>query len=172
MMTIKSIGMALCSITAALSVLLTGAPEPDSASLFEAESEGTAVSSAQSEISAPAEQDSNEEAQSSLPTEVVMEPEPVSSRGQSATSDSTPGEPAEDTDTTASEAVLQEVSTDLSAEMNTEDAAANEEPASPAPALMSLDTPPYITDELAHLLATNQADSSALVKLQKYRGMF
>ena len=35
----------------------------------------------------------------------------------------------------------------------------NEEPASPAPALMSLDTPPYITDELAHLLATNQADS-------------
>ena len=40
MMTIKSIGMALCSITAALSVLLTGAPEPDSAGLFEAESEG------------------------------------------------------------------------------------------------------------------------------------
>ena len=34
MMTIKSIGMALCSITAALSVLLTGAPEPDSAGLF------------------------------------------------------------------------------------------------------------------------------------------
>lgn len=159
MMTIKSIGMALCSITAALSVLLTGAPEPDSAGLFEAESEGTAVSSAQSEISAPAEQNSNEEAQSSLPTEVVMEPEPVSSRGQSATSDSTPGEPAEDTDTTASEAVLQEVSTDLSAEMNTEDTAANEESASLAPALMSLDTPPYITDELAHLLATNQADS-------------
>ena len=88
-----------------------------------------------------------------------MEPEPVSSRGQSATSDSTPGEPAEDTDTTASEAVLQEVSTDLSAEMNTEDTAANEESASLAPALMSLDTPPYITDELAHLLATNQADS-------------
>ena len=33
------------------------------------------------------------------------------------------------------------------------------EPAASAPALMSLDTPPYITDELAHLLATNQADS-------------
>ena len=60
MMMTKSIGMALCSITAALSVLLTGAPEPDSASLVEAESEGSAVSSVQSEICAPAGQGTDE----------------------------------------------------------------------------------------------------------------
>ncbi len=96
MMMTKSIGMALCSITAALSVLLTGAPEPDSASLVEAESEGSAVSSVQSEICAPAGQGTDEVPSSSLPTEVVMEPELISSEGQFAASDSSPGEAAEE----------------------------------------------------------------------------
>lgn len=155
----KSISMALCSITAVLSVMLTGTPEPDSVSLFEAESEGGAVSSVQSEISAPAEQDMNEVPPSSLPTEVGVDPEPISSEGQSAVSDSSLGETAEEADTATSEAVLQEVPLDQPTEESAADAATYEESAAPAPALMSLDTPPYITDELARLLATNQADS-------------
>lgn len=159
MMMTKSIGMALCSITAALSVLLTGAPEPDSASLVEAESEGSAVSSVQSEICAPAGQGTDEVPSSSLPTEVVMEPELISSEGQFAASDSSPGEAAEEASTATGQAVLQEAPLDQPTEEDTADTITCAEPAASAPALMSLDTPPYITDELAHLLATNQADS-------------
>ena len=159
MMMTKSIGMALCSITAALSVLLTGTPKPDSASLIEAESEGAAVSAAQSEISAPTDQDADEVLSSSLPTEVVVEPESISSEGQSAASDSSPGEAAEEADTATGEAVLQEAPLAQPTEEDTADTVTCAEPAASAPALMSLDTPPYITDELAHLLATNQADS-------------
>ena len=159
MMMTKSIGMALCSITAALSVLLTGTPKPDSASLIEAESEGAAVSAAQSEISAPTDQDTDEVLSSSLPTEVVVEPESISSEGQSAASDSSLGEAAEEADTAIGEAVLQEAPLAQPTEEDTADTVTCAEPAASAPALMSLDTPPYITDELAHLLATNQADS-------------
>ena len=159
----KSIAMALCSVTAALAVALTGLAEdastPDASSMPYTASQSQAagipdngtVPGATSET-APSDAGTADSAASEAPG------------SDTAQREETGSVPAADIE--EGEAGMPDASPDSDeTEKNTANAtespvdAGEEEDGAPRAALMPLDMPSAITGELAMLLATNQADS-------------
>lgn len=159
----KSIAMALCSVTAALAVALTGLAEdastPDASSMPYTASQSQAagipdngtVPGATSET-APSDAGTADSAASEAPGPDAAQREETGSvpaadieEGEAGMPDASP-----DSDET-------EKNTANAAESPVD--AGEEEDGAPRAALMPLDMPSAITGELAMLLATNQADS-------------
>ena len=139
----KSIAMTLCSVTAALAVVLTGLTEepstPDASSMPYTASQSQTAGMPDSAISeAPGPDAAQREESGSVPTPDI---EAGGAGVPDASSDS--GETEENTANAAESPVD----------------AGEEEDGAPRAALMPPDTPSAITRGLAMLLATNQADS-------------
>ena len=175
----KSIAMALCSVTAALAVALTGLAEdastPDASSMPYTASQSQAagipdngtVPGATSET-APSDAGTADSAASEAPG------------SDTAQREETGSVPAADIE--EGEAGMPDASPDSDeTEKNTANAtespvdAGEEEDGAPRAALMPLDMPSAITGELAMLLATNQADSImgslGLARSDEYRAV-
>ena len=137
----KSIAMTLCSVTAALAVVLTGLTEepstPDASSMPYTASQSQAAGMPDSST-VPGPDAAQREESGSVPT-------PDIEAGGAGVPDASPdsGETEENTANAAESPVD----------------AGEEEDGAPRAALMPPDTPSAITGELAMLLATNQADS-------------
>ena len=175
----KSIAMALCSVTAALAVALTGLAEdastPDASSMPYTASQSQAagipdngtVPGATSET-APSDAGTADSAASEAPGSDAAQREETGSvpaadieEGEAGMPDASP-----DSDET-------EKNTANAAESPVD--AGEEEDGAPRAALMPLDMPSAITGELAMLLATNQADSImgslGLARSDEYRAV-